>query len=57
MGNMIAHQWFGNLITMEGWNDLWLSDGFATYFQYAAANAYQPSYAYYSYFYTEITSK
>ncbi len=28
----IAHQWFGNAITESDWNDVWLSEGFATYF-------------------------
>ena len=28
----IAHQWFGNSVTEYDWNDVWLSEGFATYF-------------------------
>ena len=30
----LAHHWFGNLVTMKWWNDLWLNESFATYVAY-----------------------
>jgi len=38
----IAHQWFGNLVTMEWWTHLWLNEGFASYIEYLAVNKLFP---------------
>ena len=38
----IAHQWFGNLVTMTWWDNLWLNEGFATWMESKATEHFHP---------------
>ncbi|KAF3184457.1 hypothetical protein TWF788_005162 [Orbilia oligospora] len=38
----LAHQWFGNLVTMDWWNELWLNEGFATWVGWLAIDNFYP---------------
>ena len=38
----LAHMWFGNLVTLKWWDDLWLNEGFANYIEYIGAANYHP---------------
>jgi len=44
MAHELAHQWFGDLVTMPWWDDLWLNEGFATWMTAKACDIRQPSF-------------
>ena len=45
-----AHQWFGDLVTMEWWTHLWLNEGFATFMQYLAVESHHPEFEFWKQF-------
>ncbi|XP_028251383.1 glutamyl aminopeptidase isoform X2 [Parambassis ranga] len=41
----LVHQWFGNIVTMDWWDDLWLNEGFASFFEYIGVEKAEPTWA------------
>ncbi|KAM3294998.1 hypothetical protein ACQJBY_037701 [Aegilops geniculata] len=52
----LAHQWFGNLVTMEWWTHLWLNEGFASWVSYLAVESIFPEWNNWTQFLDETTS-
>ncbi len=48
----LSHQWFGNLVTMKWWDDLWLNESFATAMEYYAVDTIYPEYKIFESFFT-----
>ncbi|HEY0221883.1 M1 family metallopeptidase [Lactovum miscens] len=46
----LAHQWFGDLVTMKWWDDLWLNESFANMMEYVAVDAIHPEWNLWSQF-------
>lgn len=49
----LAHQWFGNLVTMRWWTDLWLNEGFASWIEYMAVDRIFPEWQMWTQFIAE----
>ncbi len=56
LAHEIAHQWFGNLVTMKWWNDLWLNESFATFMGYKIADRMHPEWHLWEEFFVQRTS-
>ena len=41
----ISPQWFGNIVTMDWWDDLWLNEGFASFVEYLGVQEAEPEWA------------
>uniref|UniRef100_A0A5F4W349 Aminopeptidase n=2 Tax=Callithrix jacchus TaxID=9483 RepID=A0A5F4W349_CALJA len=52
----LAHQWFGNLVTMEWWNDLWLNEGFAKFMEFVSVSVTHPELKVKDYFFGKCFS-
>ena len=50
MVHEVAHQWFGDLVTMKWWDDLWLNESFATFMSYKMMDALRPDWEMWSIF-------
>jgi puromycin-sensitive aminopeptidase len=53
----LAHQWFGNLVTMQWWDDLWLNEGFASWAENWSAHECYPEYQMWDQFVNEHLSR
>ena len=48
----LSHQWFGDLVTMKWWDDLWLNESFASVMEYYAVDSIHPEYKIFEGFFT-----
>lgn len=48
----LSHQWFGDLVTMKWWDDLWLNESFASIMEYLAVDHIYPDFKIWEHFFT-----
>ncbi|XP_050529009.1 puromycin-sensitive aminopeptidase isoform X2 [Daktulosphaira vitifoliae] len=53
VGHELAHQWFGNLVTMEWWTHLWLNEGYASFVEFLCVEYLFPEYDIWTQFVTD----
>ncbi|XP_046484591.1 puromycin-sensitive aminopeptidase isoform X1 [Neodiprion pinetum] len=57
VGHELAHQWFGNLVTMEWWTHLWLNEGYASFVEFLCVAHLFPEYDIWTQFVTDTYIK
>jgi puromycin-sensitive aminopeptidase len=57
VGHEIAHQWFGNLVTMEWWTNLWLNEGYASFVEFLCVHHLFPEYDIWTQFVTDMYTR
>ncbi|XP_012260332.2 puromycin-sensitive aminopeptidase isoform X1 [Athalia rosae] len=57
VGHELAHQWFGNLVTMEWWTHLWLNEGYASFVEFLCVAHIFPEYDIWTQFVTDTYIK
>jgi len=50
----ISHMWFGNIVTMEWWNDVWLKEGVARFCEYTMMNKLRPEFKSWNKYVTDV---
>lgn len=57
VGHEIAHQWFGNLVTMDWWTHLWLNEGYASFVEFLCVNKLFSEYEIWTQFVTDMYTR